>query len=117
HICQGRVRMFVQERLARDNEARRAKSALLGIVFHECGLYRRQVAAGRKSFDSGNLFTLSFDGEHRAGVDCLAPHDYRTGSARRPVTDLLRSGVVERVAQSVKERYARLDAQALPCTV
>jgi len=61
------------------------------------------------AFDSGDVVTLRFDGEHRAGVN--RPGHRPTPCRRRRWRGrrLLGAGQVEPIAQRVEQRDARLD--------
>ena len=105
--------MLVEERLAGDDEAGRTEPALLGVVLDEGRLDRSKLPVGREPFDRRDLLPLRLEGEHRAGVDGLAPDDHGAGPAGGAVAHLLGSREVEVVAQRVEQGHARLDLDLL----
>src|ERR1700751_5794988 len=80
YLFAGSVRMLIKKRLGRHHESRRAKAALLCVVVHERRRHRMQLILGSKTVSRDDLLTLSFDRQHRAGINGLVvkQHGART---------------------------------------
>src|SRR5579862_6379613 len=61
-----RMRVMVEQRLGRHQEARRADAALQARVLEELLLQRMQLGALREALDRFDLVALGFDPEHQA---------------------------------------------------
>src|SRR5689334_7681316 len=107
------MRMAVEESLRGHDEARRAVSALLGVMIDEGGGHRMRLRGRADAFDGMNFLALRIDGEDSAAVDHLPAEDDRAGAAGGAVADALGAGHIEAVAKRVAECHARLDGQAL----
>src|SRR5260370_20634678 len=104
----GRVRIAIQQRFRRHQEARRADTALQARVLEELLLQDVQVIRGRESLDRLDLLALHL-GTHYQARACGPPvHD---NSARAAVTGqapFFATGQVELVAQAFEQALTRL---------
>src|SRR5204862_3048209 len=104
HVILGRRSVLPEKSDDRHDLARRAKAALEGIRVDEGALHRVQLAILRDPFDGLHSLPLARDGERHARVDGSAVHEDGAGATRSLVTDLLRSGEREGLAQRVEKR-------------
>src|SRR3954452_17328874 len=104
----GRVRVVVEQRLGRDDKARRAEAALQRRVFEEFLLHRMQPVALRDALDRRNTAALGLDAEHQARAHDLAVGDDRAGAAIARAAAFLAAGQTEFVARHVEHRLLRL---------
>src|SRR6056297_3338065 len=81
HLFFARVWVAFQQRLRRDQNARRADAALQGGHLDEFLLQWVQLIARRHALDGGNVAALSLGPQHQAGTDQTAIHGHRTGAA------------------------------------
>src|SRR4029077_12140107 len=65
----GRIRVAVQQRLGRDQQARRAETALQRCVFQEFLLQRVQIVPARHAFNSLDRAAFRLDSQHQARAD------------------------------------------------
>src|SRR4051812_23700989 len=104
----GRVRVLVEQRLGRDDKARRAEAALQRRVFEEFLLHRMQLVAFGDALDRRDLAALGLDAEHQARAHDLAVGDDRAGAAIARAAAFLAAGQAELVAQHVEHGLLRL---------
>src|SRR5262249_37376137 len=104
----GRVLVLVEERLCRDDKARRAKAALQRRMLEELLLDRVQLVAFGDALDSLDLAAFRFDTEHQARAHDLAVDDDGASAAIAGAAAFLAAGQVQFVAQAIKQRLLRL---------
>ena len=76
-----RVGVLVEQRLRRDQEARRAVAALRGAEVGEGLLQRMQAAVGHQAFDGLDLAAVALDAEDQAREHRLAVEQHGAGAA------------------------------------
>src|SRR5690348_4079129 len=104
----GRMRIVVEQRLGRHQEARRANAALQASVLEELLLQRMQLGTLRQPFDGLDLVARSLDPEHQARA-CGSPvEDYTACAAVAGQTSFLAAGHSQNVAQDLEQALARL---------
>src|SRR5437764_8282197 len=104
----GGVRMLVKESLGRDYISGRAEAALLRVVINICLLHRMRLIARHQALGGCDLIALRFDGEAGARVHRSAIEQHCASATLAAITDTLRPGHIELLAQSVKQGNARL---------
>jgi len=87
----------------------RAVAALQSVALPKPLLDRVQLAVARQSFDSGDLCTISLNGEYRAGLNCLALHQDGAGAANARFAADVRTGQLAVVAQEMDQQGAWFD--------
>src|ERR1700688_582154 len=103
-----RVRISVQKGLRRDQQARRAETALQCRMLEELLLQRVELGAPRQAFDRLDRVTLGLDRKHQARADEAAVDDHAAGAAIAGAATFLAARQVELVAQRVQEGLLRL---------
>ena len=66
-----------------------------------------ELAVFREPLDRFDALALARYRQRHAGIDCAAVHQHGARATRSLVTDLLRAGERERLAERVQERSAR----------
>src|SRR5581483_10274495 len=107
-----RVRKLVEQRLGRENESRRAVTALQRAEFHERFLQGMQFVFVAQAFDSQNLAPVVVEGEKRAGAHRLAVEQHRAGAADLNIAAELRASQSKLLAHELQQRQPRLDLRA-----
>ena len=77
----GRVRVLLQQRDRRHDEARRAEAALQRVLLVERLLHRVQLAVRGEALDRRHLAAVGLHGEHRARLHRLAVEQHRARAA------------------------------------
>src|SRR5439155_25626515 len=115
-IFGSRIGMLVQKGLARNHEARSAKTALRRIIVNERLLNRMQLALLHQGLDRGDLLALGFDGQHRTRIYGFVIYQHGAGTTFRTVAYALSAGDVEfirseerRVGKECMSRWSRDD--------
>src|SRR5207248_3169046 len=104
----GRVLVFVEQRLRRDDKARCAEAALQGGVLQEFLLHRMQRLTLGDALDRQDRAALGLDAEHQAGTHDIAVDDDRAGAAIARAAAFLAARQVQFVAQAVEQCLLRL---------
>ena len=79
------------------------------MAFPEAFLDGMQVPVVRKSFNGGDLCTVSLDSEHRAGFHRLPIDEDGAGAADAGLTSHVRPRQAAHLAQKLDKQQARLD--------
>src|SRR5207248_3233271 len=87
-----RRRGFVQETLARHDEARSAEATLQSVVGDERRLHGIEWTVRAERLNRGDLVALNVDRQERAGVDSLAVQQDGAGSTASSVTNAFGPG-------------------------
>src|SRR5438105_12557921 len=90
-----------------------AIAALEGIALNESGLQRMKLLALRETFNRFDIPSLDQCGERQARLHALAIQEHRAGAALTEAATLLRAGKVQVLPQSIEERRARIERQAV----
>ena len=104
----GRPRVGVEQRLRRDQHARRAVAALQRVRLAEAVLQHAQRAVGlRQALDRGDAVAVRLHREHQAGAHRLAVEHDRARAADAVLAADVRAGEAQILAQPVDEREPR----------
>lgn len=105
------VRRFIQKCPGGHDHSRGAKAALECRVFYKCFLKRIQRARSSllKPLDGGNVFSVAFHGERRAGDHCLSIHDDRASPAGALVAAGLCASEPQRLPEGMKQCVGWVD--------
>src|SRR5262245_6671598 len=104
----GRLEIPLEQRLGRDEHARRADAALERGVLEELLLERMEPLPAGHALDRLDPPTPDLAAQHEAGADEPAVQRDAAGAAVARGTALLAPGQAERVAEDVEERFLRL---------
>jgi hypothetical protein len=96
----------VEQRLGRDDEARRADATLERGIFKEALLNGMQAVRFGDAFDGGDISALGFDTKHAARIHQAAVHDDIARAAVAVVAAFLRTSEFEIVSQNFEEAVA-----------
>src|SRR5262249_34947576 len=102
-LALGRVRIVVEQRLRRDQEARRADAALECCEFQEFLLERMQLVSVGDALDCADVAALGLGAQHQAGADDATVERHGAGAAIAGAAALLAAGEAEAVAQHVEQ--------------
>src|SRR5213592_936559 len=103
--------MFADECGAGGDKSWRAKAALLRVVFDKGALHFIQLCRRTDTLDGRDVAALSFDSEHRAGVNRMAIDDDGACAAGPAIANFLGAGQVESIAQCIEQGDTRLDTE------
>jgi len=87
----------------------RAEAALRRVVLDECRLHRVRAALGRQAFDGGDVALADVNREHHARIDRRRVQPHSAGRTGAAIADHLGAGQAQVVAQSLRQRGARLN--------
>ena len=105
------VRILVEQRLRRHQDARRAIAALRAAQVGERGLQRVQRRPAGEAFDRLDGLALAFDRQHEAGEQRLSVHQHGARAALAQFAAVLGAGQVEVLAQHLEQRLVRREQQ------
>src|SRR5439155_16401013 len=102
-----RIGVAIEQRLGRDEEARRAEAALQRRVLEELLLQRVQLLALSQALDRLDRLALGLGAEHQARADEPPVDDDAAGAAIARAAAFLAAGEMQVVAQHVEQRLLR----------
>src|SRR5450759_4403146 len=103
-----RVRIAVQQGLSRDQQARRAETALKRRMLEEFPLQRVEIMAPRQALDRLDRVTFGLDRKQQARADQSTVDHHAAGSAVARAASLFAAGQMELVTQHVQQSELRL---------
>src|ERR1700730_6961154 len=117
YVVQFWVRIAVQQRRTAHHHARRAKTTLHCVMFHESSLYLVHRVAVRQALDRRNPATDCIDSQCHARKRWGLVDPYRTGGTRAAVANDLGSSQAQVVAQGFGKRITRFDGHRMLMTI
>src|SRR5688572_24883785 len=108
HLFFSRIVVAFQQRLRRDQHARRADAALERGVLEELALERVQLVAVGHALDRLNRLAVQLGAKHQARAHQPAVHRHAARAAIAGRAAFLGAGQVQLVAQDLEQRLARL---------
>jgi hypothetical protein len=112
NLLERRVGVLAQQSLDGHDLARRAVSALEGIVLDECLLDGTERLASHQALDGGDLGSLSLEREHHARVAWASVDEHCARPALAPLASGLGAGETQPVPDGFDERRPRLDGDS-----
>src|ERR1051326_1080100 len=100
---------LIEQRLGRDDLARRADAALEAAVLDEALLDRMELAVFREPLDGRDLAAVGENRGRDTRADHLAVHQHRAGAADADAAAFFRAGEPEIVAQKIDHHAIRVD--------
>src|SRR5690242_8957581 len=111
NLLGGGIGVLADKSRAGDDKAGRAEATLLGIVMHERLLHLVHPFRCPQSFDRGDFAAFGLYSQHRAGINRMAIHKDRAGTARATVANLFATGEIEPVAQRIQQGDTRFGVE------
>ena len=102
------LRVLLHQVHGAHHHARRAETALQGVMFAEHLLHRVQRAiGGGQAFNGGDFGAIGLHGQHGAGFHRIAVNMHHAGAALAGVATHMGAGQAELVTQQFHQKRAR----------
>ena len=109
NLSVARIGICLEERVTRHDHARRAVTALKGVIFHECFLHRIELAVFGQAFDRRHFASVRLHGKMETGFHHFAVEQHRARAALADHAADVRAGKTDILAQKMREQNTRLD--------
>ena len=110
-------RIFSQQIGRRHQHARRAESALQGMMLVKRFLQRIHLPDAAEAFDRLDAAAVGLHREHQAGARAVAVDQHGAGAADAMLAADMGAGQAQRVTQEIGKQQARLHGGAVGCAV